>query len=101
MLVARRLASQHLTSASFSNPVDVVSHFGAVQAQDYAACKWAIASRLDTPTTDAAIEKLFDDGKILRTHAFRGTWQLIAPSDIRWILFVVGALVNRRAAPRY
>ena len=41
----RRLFSQRLLGAKLETPNDVVSWLGAVQAQDYAGAKWALAMR--------------------------------------------------------
>ncbi len=65
-----------------------MSWFGAIQAQDYLAAKWAVGLRLKK-ATDASVERAIDDGDIVRIHAMRGTWQLIAPEDVRWILSLV------------
>lgn len=58
---------------------------GCIQAQDYAGSKWAIGCRIKG-TTDANIEHLINDGKILRTHILRPTWHLVLPDDIHWML---------------
>ena len=56
-----------------------------MQAQEYAMAKWAIGLRLKK-SNDTLIEKAFNEGRILRTHALRPTWHFVAPEDIRWIL---------------
>jgi hypothetical protein len=71
-----RLLSQQLIRSKFTSPVEVVSHFGAMQAQDYAMAKWAVGSRF--ATTDSAVEKALDRGEIIRTHILRPTWHLVA-----------------------
>ena len=84
--VARqRLANQRLVGKPFRSPTEVVGRLGAVQAQDYAGAKWAIAQRVRT-ATDASIERLIAKGAILRTHVLRPTWHFVLPSDIRWML---------------
>ena len=81
-----RLHNQFLSQTEFTEPGAVVAALGAVQSQDYAGGKWALAQRLKNATTDAAIDKAFNDGKILRTHILRPTWHFVAPEDIRWML---------------
>ncbi|HSQ32068.1 MAG TPA: crosslink repair DNA glycosylase YcaQ family protein [Gemmatimonadaceae bacterium] len=83
-MIRRRLAGQHLTAAGLPGVVDVVRSLGAVQAQDYAGAKWAIAQRA-RDATDAVVERLFNDGRILRTHVLRPTWHFVLPEDIRWM----------------
>lgn len=80
-----RLHNTGLSRSPFKSPVDAVSHLGAVQAQDFAAAKWALGLRIKN-STDEDIEKAFNEGKILRTHVMRPTWHFVAPEDIRWML---------------
>jgi hypothetical protein len=93
----RRLLNQHLASPIFTNPADVVYHMGAIQAQDYAGAKWAIAERLQG-ATDTLIEKAFTDGDIIRTHVMRPTWHFVHPKDIRWMLELTSARVQATAS---
>src|SRR5688572_21639290 len=81
-----RLHNQFLSQTNLTEPSQVVECLGAVQSQDYAGAKWALAQRLKDSPTDAAIEKAFNEGKILRTHVLRPTWHFVAPADIRWML---------------
>jgi hypothetical protein len=50
-LTGYRLANQHLAHQRLACPAEVVEWLGAVQAQDYAAAKWAIGQRLPLPQT--------------------------------------------------
>ena len=43
--IARRLRAQRLSAPMAADPAAVVAWFGAVQAQDYAGAKWALALR--------------------------------------------------------
>ena len=74
--------------------------FGAVQAQDFNAAKWALALRM-RKATDAVIEEAFNKAEILRTHVMRPTWHFVAPEDIRWLLQLTAPRVNLRAGPNY
>lgn len=80
-----RLLNQRIASSSFKQPEEVVAYMGAMQAQEYAMAKWAIALRLPG-AKETEIEKAINEGKILRTHVLRPTWHFVAPQDIRWIL---------------
>jgi hypothetical protein len=92
-IARRRLANQHLSSPTFRKPNDVVTYLGAVQAQDYAGAKWAIAQRT-RGALDAAVEQALTAGTILRTHVLRPTWHFVAPADIRWMLALTAPRVN-------
>jgi hypothetical protein len=80
-----RLYNSGLTHSPFSSAVDAVTHSAAVQAQDFAAAKWALGLRIKN-STDKDIEKAFNDGKILRVHVMRPTWHFVMPEDILWML---------------
>jgi len=99
-LISQRLHNQRLSSPEFTRPADVVRWLGAVQAQDFAAAKWALALRM-RDATEATIEKAFNEGKILRTHVMRPTWHFVAPDDIRWLLQLTAPRVNVKAGPYY
>lgn len=83
--VSMRLLSQQLASPQFKEPAEVVSWFGAMQAQEYKAMRWAVSMRTKKPSYKA-FEKAFNAGEIVRTHLLRTTWQLIAGEDLGWIL---------------
>lgn len=96
----RRLHNSRLVGAPFENPQEAVHWLGAVQSQDFAGAKWAIGQRT-RDVTSADIDRLFNDGKILRTHILRPTWHFVAPADIRWTLKLVGPRVNAANAYYY
>src|SRR5579859_2771455 len=89
-----RLSNQLLLSHTLEKPEDIVSWFGAIQSQDFAQAKWALALRAPNQT-DATIEQAFNEGKILRTHIMRPTWHFVTPADIRWILALTSPRVHR------
>ncbi len=90
-----RLSSQLLVRRDFDDPAAVVSHFGAMQAQDYQMTKWAVGSRMKK-ATDEQIESAIDEGKVIRTHILRPTWHLVAAKDIRWMLMISAPSVMRQ-----
>jgi hypothetical protein len=94
----QRLRNQSLVGKRFAAPEDVVRWLGAVQSQDYAGAKWAIAQRARA-CTDAALEQAYAEGRILRTHVLRPTWHFVLPDDVRWMLALTGPRV--RAAMAY
>ena len=78
--VAIRLLNQQLVAPQFIDPAEVVSHMGAMQAQEYRMMRWAVAMRTRKPSA-LAFKKAFDSGRIIRLHLMRGTWQLVAAED--------------------
>lgn len=96
----QRLINQHIARQTFQNPVEVVRWLGAVQAQDYAAARWAVALRLQS-ATETKIEEAFANGEILRTHVMRPTWHFVAPEDIRWLLALTAPHVHTANAYHY
>jgi hypothetical protein len=92
-IVRLRLANQQIAGEVFTQPDELVSWMGCIQAQDYAGAKWAIGSRIKK-MTDAAIEKHFNEGSILRTHVLRPTWHFIAPKDIHWMLHLTASKIR-------
>lgn len=99
-LLHQRLNNQKLSSSEFRNPADVVRWLGAVQAQDFEGAKWALGLRMRSASKDA-IEKAYNEGKILRTHLMRPTWHFVTPDDIRWLLQLTAPRVNTKAGPYY
>ena len=83
--VAIRLLNQQLAAPQFSDPAQVVSHMGAIQAQEYRMMRWAVAMRTRKPSA-RAFKAAFDDGRIIRLHLMRGTWQLVSADDYWWML---------------
>jgi hypothetical protein len=97
----RRLATQRLTGQRSidERPVAIVRHFGAMQAQEYTVAKWSIGERAGVD--DATVQKLVDDGAILRTHALRPTWHFVAAADIGWLQALTGPRVHAITAYYY
>lgn len=92
-----RLCAQRLSAARFQRPEDVVHWMGAVQAQEYADTKWALALRMRR-ASDASVERAFAAGRILRTHVLRPTWHFVTPADIRWMLALTAPRVSAALA---
>ncbi len=99
---ALRLAAQRLARREHRDPGALVAWMGAMQAQDPAAARWAVGMRLSgSSTTEASVQRALDDGLVIRTHAMRWTWQLVAAADLHWIVPLVAPETIRRAARRF
>jgi hypothetical protein len=99
-ITLQRLYNQRLSHNPLQTPAAVVSWLGAVQAQDYAGAKWALAQRT-TGLTDADMDKAFNEGQMLRTHIMRPTWHFVTPEDIRWMLALTAPRVHALNAYMY
>ncbi|MEK7514878.1 MAG: winged helix DNA-binding domain-containing protein [Patescibacteria group bacterium] len=80
-----RLRNQHIGSAPFQKPEDVVRHLGAVQAQDFPSALWAIGLRMKR-ANEQVIEDALSKGRIVRTWPMRSTLHFVAREDVRWML---------------
>jgi hypothetical protein len=85
-IAAERMTRHRLARPGPADAADVVGWFGAVQAQDYGAARWALALRMRGAMTGEPIERALEEGRILRTHLMRPTWHFVAAADIRWLL---------------
>ncbi len=94
------MSNQLLGKKKCTTPGKVVAWLGAVQAQDFAAAKWALGLRMHK-ATDNDIEKNFNDGAILRTHVMRPTWHFVVPQDIRSLLALTAPRVQALNAHMY
>ncbi|MBR5735506.1 MAG: AlkZ family DNA glycosylase [Bacteroidales bacterium] len=83
--ISARLLNQQLICPQFSSPHEVVEWMGAMQAQDFRMMRWAVAMRTKRPSLKA-FERDFNAGRIVRTHLFRTTWQLVAGDNLGWML---------------
>ncbi len=80
-----RLAAQSIGSPALRSAAAVVSHLGAMQAQDFPMTKWAIGIR-SAGLTESAVNAAIARGDIIRTHALRPTWHILANADVDWLL---------------
>jgi len=99
-IIKLRLQNQQLLGSAFKKPEDIVEWMGAMQAQEYASCKWAVGLRTNN-ATDKSVEQAIDLGKIIRTHVLRPTWHLVHPVDIRWMLQLTAPRVHAFCAFGY
>ena len=99
-IAARRLAAQRISVHDFDSAAVLVRALGAVQAQDLAGAKWAVALRLGD-VTEGTIEKALAAGMILRTHAMRMTWQFVHPADVRPLVALFAPRLFRKARRRH
>jgi len=95
-----RLANQRLSGTELRTPAEAVAWLVAAQSQDYTGAKLGLGLRL-RGVGDAAVDRAFDEGAILRTHVLRPTWHFVAPDDVRWLLALTGPRVHQVNAGMY
>jgi hypothetical protein len=78
---------------------DVVTWFGAMQAQDYSSGLWSLGLRLPGHTR-AAVEDALERREALRTWPMRGTVHLVPARDAHWMLDLMGVRALAGAAKR-
>lgn len=95
-----RLVSQRLVRSSLTDPGQIVSWMGAMQAQDLPMSLWAVGVRMRCATTRNVLTAL-NKGTILRTHVMRPTWHLVPARDLGWMLDLTAAQVRQGVAARH
>lgn len=99
-IARRRLVGQLAARPTAATPEEVVARLGAVQAQDYLGCLWAVGAR----TLDAGeqqVERALAEARIVRTWPMRGTIHLVPPADVRWMLRLLTPRVVQRSQGRH
>jgi hypothetical protein len=96
-IIQLRLNNQQLVNTNLATPEEVIHWLVAMQAQEYAMAKWAIGLRLPK-SSEADVEKAFNNGDILRTHLMRPTWHFVSPEDIRWLIKLTAPRVRAISA---
>ncbi|MGH7203438.1 MAG: winged helix DNA-binding domain-containing protein [Candidatus Levyibacteriota bacterium] len=99
-LRALRFTNQQLITSHFKTPEELVSWFGAVQAQDYYGSLWGLGLRLRN-LTQAVVEKSLTERKIVRSWPMRGTLHFTATEDLKWLLKLLAQRVTNQNAFRY
>jgi hypothetical protein len=99
--VARlRLQAQGISPPSANSPEAVVTHLGAVQAQDYHGALWSIGLRI-AGATRVDVERAVAERTIVRTWPMRGTLHFVPAVDARWMLELLNPRVIKGAAGRH
>ena len=98
-VLALRMASLLLGSRAVGTPREVVTWFGALQAQDLASAQWSFGLRLPGSTV-SDIDRATEDRLILRTWPMRGTVHFVPPEDAAWMLGLTGVRALIGAAAR-
>ncbi|WP_062467538.1 winged helix DNA-binding domain-containing protein [Demequina maris] len=77
----------------------VVTHLGAMQAQDVAHALWSLGIRLPG-ATEPGIRAALARGEAVRTWSMRGTVHLVPPGDAAWMVALMSPRPRAAAAAR-
>jgi hypothetical protein len=97
-LAPARLRAQRLVGEPLPDPVAVVRHLGAVQAQEHTTVPWSVGRRCAAASIEQVLGPL-DDGGVVRTHALRTTWHLLHVDDLPWLVAATGDRVMAQVVP--
>ena len=100
VIASIRLHAQRISRPASTTPEAIVTHLGAVQAQDHAGALWSIGLRL-AGATRADVERAIADRAIVRTWPMRGTLHFIPAADARWMLELLTPRIMKAAAARH
>lgn len=84
---------------SFGSVADVVTWFGAMQAQEINSGLWSLGVRLPGWNIDRVREAL-EERTVVRTWPMRGTVHWVPAADAKWMLELTGAKALAGAARR-
>jgi hypothetical protein len=99
-VAAQRLRNSRLFGSRLTRVDEVVRWHGAMQAQDHPGASWAVAQRAPG-LTEPDVARAFDAGEVVRTHALRPTWHLLAAEDLRWVQRLTASRVHAVNRSRY
>jgi hypothetical protein len=95
-----RLRAQGIDLPLSTTPEAIVTHLGAIQAQDYGGALWSIGLRI-AGATRADVERAIADRTIVRTWPMRGTLHFIPAVDARWMLELLTPRIMKAAEGRH
>lgn len=99
VLLALRLRSQRLAGEREGDVVGAARHVVALQAQSTPAARLAVRSRTTGLTRDD-VDGACREGAVVRTWAMRGTLQMVAAADVRWVMGLLGPILTRTGRRR-
>jgi Winged helix DNA-binding domain len=95
-----RLHTQGIAHPASTTPEAIVTHLGAIQAQDYPGALWSIGLRI-AGATRADVEHAIANRTIIRTWPMRGTLHFVPAVDARWMLELMTPRIMKGAAGRH
>jgi hypothetical protein len=99
LLLTARLTAHGFEPSKFTTPLEVVTAFGAMQAQDYGQALWAIGSRIPDSTRQD-IEAALNRFEIIRTWSMRGTIHFVPAVDAKWMVNLLTPRITAKLKSR-
>ena len=97
-LVRRRYHTHRLAAPLFPTATAVVTHFAAVQGQDFLPAMWALGLRT-AGATEASVEQAINDRQLVRTWPLRNTVHFVTAADVRWLLALSASCTRSVSVP--
>ena len=95
-----RLEAQGLGGRRWRDVAETVRGCGAVQAQDRMGEWLAVRARSEGLTAAAVERAQGEERSVARSWLMRGTLHLVAGADLRWMVGLLGAAMDRKALAR-
>ncbi|MEO8333962.1 MAG: winged helix DNA-binding domain-containing protein [bacterium] len=95
-----RLFAQRIAQPAATTPEAIVTHLGALQAQDHPGALWSIALRI-AGATRADVERAIAEQTIIRTWPMRGTLHFVPAVDARWMLELMTPRIMKGSEGRH
>ena len=96
-----RIARHGFADRAAETPVAAVALTTALQAQDNQASRLGVRARAAGVTEAAVVSAIQDDRSIVRTWLMRGTIHLVATTDLRWLVRLIGPTIARKYRTRW
>lgn len=99
LLLTSRLVSHGFEPLHYTNPLEAVTAYGAMQAQDYGQALWAIGSRIQDSTLQD-VEDAINRFEIIRTWSMRGTIHFVPAVDAKWMVELMTPRITAKLKSR-
>ena len=100
-IAGERFARHGLADRTCSTVVDAAAITTAIQAQDNFAARLGIRARSPGVTEADVLHALEIERSIVRTWLMRGTIHLVAATDLRWLVALIGPSIERKFRTRW
>jgi hypothetical protein len=93
-----RMTRQGLSRRGTGSAAGVAAAAMGLQAQDAAAARLGVRARSSSPDEAAVVRAVEVERSVARPWLMRATVHLVAASDVRWLVALLGPMIERRFA---